>query len=507
MQETLVIRLSRRDTLDAICQTIIDLPPNTSVWLVAPWRLAITRNVFNLKRLHYAAQRAHTMVHLVSAHRETRLLAREAGLAAHFALPLRLRRKVRRLGNPPSRSAPLTARRAIIQGTLERHFGYRRRLSLGGALAGLLTILFLVVTAALAFAAFVPEAEVSIQPVAKAVSASFRVRASPVYREVDYESATIPARRVQVIVEERAEEPATGGLDVPDGYAAGEIVFVNRTDQPVLVPKGTIVRTGSGVNARFATVSDVEVPGQLHAYTRVGIIALDPGPVGNAQPLTINLIEGDIGYKVDALNVTPTQGGTVRRVPVVKSEDFERLSAKLIEQLTQDAYTQLTSELEEGEFIPVQSLDVHIMSQTYDQVVGQRSAVASMTMKVVARGTAIDGKALENLATQFLIQQNAAGEELQIIPNSLTIRRGEKIDQDRDELLFNVQAQGMVTPVIHIARLQAHLRGKTVPDAEGWMRENLSLANPPQVSIRPTWWERLPWLPARLKVHIIAGET
>lgn len=507
MQETQVIRLSRRDTLDAICQAIADLPPNTSVWLVAPWRLGITRHLFNLKRLRHAADRAHVMVHLVSAHRETRLLAREAGLIAHFALPFRLRRAVHRLGNLPGHSAPLIARRAIIQGVLEKRFGYRRRLSLGGALAGLLAILFLVATGVLAFVAFVPEAEVNIQPVARAVSTSFRVRASPVFREVDYSGAVIPARPVQVIVEERAEEPATGGLDVPDGYASGEVIFANRTNQPVLVPKGTIVRTGSGVNARFATVSDVEVPGQLYAHARVGIVALDPGPVGNAQPLTINIVEGDIGYKVDVLNVNPTQGGTVRRAPVVLAEDFERLSAKLLEQLTQNAYAQLVNELEEGEFIPAQSLDVRIMSQTYDQVVGQRSDVASMSMKVVARGTAVDGKALEDLATQFLIQQNAEGEELQVIPGSLVIRRGEEIEKDRDEILFNVQARGMVTPVIHIPRLQAHLRGKTAVDAEQWLRENLSLASPPQVSIRPSWWERLPWLPARLKVHIIAGET
>ncbi|MBC7257393.1 MAG: hypothetical protein H5T66_14945, partial [Chloroflexi bacterium] len=233
---------------------------------------------------------------------------------------------------------------------------------------------------------------------------------------------------------------------------------------------------------------------------RVGIIALDPGPVGNAQPLTINIVEGDIGYKVDVLNTSPTQGGTVRRTPVVTAEDFERLSAKLLEQLTRDAYAQLVGELEEGEFIPAQSLDVRIMSQTYDQVVGQRSAVASMTMKVVARGTAVDGKALEQLAIQFLIQRGAEGEELQIIPDSLVIRRSEEIEKDRDEILFSVQARGMVTPVIDIARLQAHLRGKTIAAAEAWLSENVTLAGPPHVSVQPSWWERLPWLPARLKV-------
>lgn len=507
MHETQVIRLSRKDTLDAICQVIEDLPPNTSLWLVAPWRLAITRRLFNLKRLHYAAERAHVVLHLVSAHRETRLLAREAGLMAHFMLPFRLRRHAHRLGKGRSRPDSLATRRVLIEGVLEKHLGYRRRLSLGGAFAGLLTIALLVATAAATFVALVPQAEVQIQPVAQPVSASFRVRASPVYREVDYSAAVIPARPVQVIVEERAEEPATGGLDVPDGYASGEVIFANRTDQPVIVPKGTIVRTGSGVNARFATVSDVEVPGQLYAHARVGIVALDPGPVGNAQPLTINIVEGDIGYKVDVLNTSPTQGGTVRRTPVVTAEDFERLSAKLLEQLTRDAYAQLVGELEEGEFIPAQSLDVRIMSQTYDQVVGQRSAVASMTMKVVARGTAVDGKALEQLAIQFLIQRGAEGEELQIIPNSLVIHRSEEIEKDRDEILFSVQARGMVTPVIDIARLQAHLRGKTIAAAEAWLSENVTLAVPPQVSVQPSWWERLPWLPARLKVHILAGET
>ena len=41
--------------------------------------------------------------------------------------------------------------------------------------------------------------------------------------------------------------------------------------------------------------------------------------------------------------------------------------------------------LEEGEFVPPDSLDVQIMSQKYDQVLDQRSDVLSGEMQVVAR--------------------------------------------------------------------------------------------------------------------------
>ena len=162
-----------------------------------------------------------------------------------------------------------------------------------------------------------------LAPVAVPVAGELAVTAVNLNTAVDYGNATIPARVVQVIVSGTGETPTTGSLDGPDEHASGQVVFVNRTTSPVTVPKGTIVRTGSGTNVRFYTVTAVEVAGSLYAFRRVGVIAMDPGPSGNVQPLTINVVEGDLAASVEVLNDTATTGGTIKRVPLVDAADFD----------------------------------------------------------------------------------------------------------------------------------------------------------------------------------------
>lgn len=506
LQPIEVISLSRHDSIDAVCQALGQMTPGAQVWLVAPWGARQMRSLLNLRRLRRVADRAGLDLRFVSGRTHTRLLARDAGLDVYTALPLSLRRYRRRLhaAEGGGASAPLAARRVAVDAAPRAHRRGGRRLTLGGVLAALLAIAFLALAVGAAVLALVPSAEVVVRPVARPVSAAFRVTADPTYRQIDYGRAVVPARWVQVSIEDRAEEPATGGLDVPDGYATGEVIFSNRSDQAVVVPQGTIVRTGSGLSARFATLDAVEVPAQLYGAARAPIVALEPGMVGNVGALTINTIEGEMGYAVSVLNTSPTQGGTVKRVPLVTEEDFERLRARLTEQLQERAYEELVAELEKGEFIPAQSLEVIPLAAERDQVVGQRSATASMTLKLVVRGIAVSGSAIDALAVE-LLERDASDQEWHIIPDSLRVTRSEQIYWDDDNMLIDVQARGMVAEVVDAEKVQRGIRGKPLAEAEGWLQENLALAEPPSIALLPTWWDRLPWLPGRLKVQISAG--
>lgn len=310
---------------------------------------------------------------------------------------------------------------------------------------------------------------------------------------------------VQVVVEGRGETPVAGRKDMPDGHASGQVVLVNRTASPVRVPTGTIVRTSSGVNARFYTVSEVELPPALYGHARVRVVALEPGPRANVGAFTVNVVEGEVAHLVDVLNDAPTQGGTIKRVPIVAYDDIERLRADQVLRLQQEAYGRLVSELEEGEFVPPESLDVQVLSQEYHQVVDEQSDVLSMDMKVAVPGVAVNGAALNELATQFL--ESRAGEGLSLIDDSLIVERVGSVQVEGRKVRFQVSARGMVAPVIDVDQVKAAIRGKEIAQAKGWLSEGLRLRSAPRISVSPEWWEYVPWLPGRIDVVISAGES
>ena len=249
-------------------------------------------------------------------------------------------------------------------------------------------------------------------------------------------------------------------------------------------------------------MSDVELPAVIYGHARVGIIAVDPGIVGNVKPFTINIVESEIADKVDVLNDKATEGGTTRRMPIVAFQDFDRLRAEMIAKLQDQAYEQLVAELDKDEFIPQESLDVQVMAQHFDQVVDQQSDVLSMDMKVVARGLAVDGAALDDLAIQLL---EAGQEDVALIPDSLRIERSEPIQMSGANAVFDMEAAGAVAPTIDIEAVRQAIKGKPAAEAIAWLKENLALSSPPEYEITPPIWDRVPLLPARIELIISVG--
>ncbi|MFH1085889.1 MAG: hypothetical protein V1772_09035, partial [Chloroflexota bacterium] len=395
----------------------------------------------------------------------------------------------------------------------EGRMGRRRRVSgallnLGGVVLTLILIVLLGATMAGTAALLVPGAQVVLEPVAQPVSVTFDALASPDYGAVDYARAAVPARLVQVILSGRGEAPTSGSVEVADAHAAGQIVFVNRTNNPVAIPKGTVVRASSGVSARFYTVADAALPGAVYASRRVGIIALEPGPVSNVKALTINRIEGDLALYVEALNDAPTQGGSIVRQAVVAQPDFARWRSETLAQLGREAYEQLEAEIEEAEFVPPDSLDVQVMSQRFDQVLDQRTDVLTGEMQVVARALAVDGAALRALAQRFIetqAQGDLAQGDLAIIPDSLVVQPSDEQEVEGRTVRFRVTARGALTPVIAMEQVRRELRGKSTTEAVAWLEQTFALRSAPRVTITPAVWERLPLLPARIEVTISVG--
>ncbi|NLG27201.1 MAG: hypothetical protein GX557_04785 [Chloroflexi bacterium] len=499
MRPTEVIHLNRHDTVEVACELLRQATAGAQVWVIVPWRAKLARDLFSLKRTKRAAEDAGVELRLVSRHAETRSLARAAGIDVHIAAPRSLKKYAHQLR---SGAEGVKARVVPVSEQLGRRWQRKPRIGFGTVLLSLVVIAAVVALLGAMLVALVPGATVEIEPVAVPVSGELAVSAINLNSAVDYGKATIPARVVQVIISGTGETPTTGSIDAPDERASGEVVFVNRTTSPVVIPKGTIVRTGSGTNARFYTVVAAEVPGRVYAYRRVGVIAMDPGPAGNVQPLTINVVEGDLAAQVEVLNDTATTGGTIKRVPMVAPADFDTARNETLAKLQNEALSQLAGELDAGEYIPPETVSAEIMERYFDQDVDQQSDVLTVQMKVVVRGLAIDGTGLESLIGQALTSK--APEGMALIANSLTYKRSNHESMGTGEVRFQVSSSGMFAPVIDEAAIKQALRGKPVDEALAWVSENLQLQVEPLITLTPAWWEYLPWLAARMEVLVSA---
>ncbi len=492
-----VVNLDRRDTEQSAREVLRAAPDGAQVWLVVPWRARWARSIVNLKLLRRAAEDGNIDLRLVSQHLETSNLAREAGLVAHFRLPPALARyRIER-----SRVVPVNENLGEGWAPRPKPLGVGTIVTAVALVAGLLAILF----GAGAF--FVPTATVRLVPAATRYAGNIDVIADPSYTEIDYEKGIVPARNIQVSIEGTSETAATGTVVVPDQPASGQVVFSNRSDTPVHIPKGTVVRTRSGKVVSFVTTSDVDLPGTMYATARVGIVAQQPGLDGNVKNLAITQVDGSLASDVDVLNDSPTYGGTTSTAPIVAAEDLERLPGETVAALTAQAYDRLIPELEEGEFIPRDGFEVLVMEQYFRQPVGQRTDKATMDMRVLVNGLAVDSRTLEDIGRHFLESQ--AGSGLSVIDSSLVLSRspGSLVyaeDQQHRWFATTLSAEGLLATNIDTAELRRALAGKTVSGARAWLKENLVLAEAPEIIVSPSGWPFLPRLTGRLDIEIVA---
>ena len=69
------------------------------------------------------------------------------------------------------------------------------------------------------------------------------VIADPTEKEINI-SGIIPSREIVVLLDQQASLAASGQIPIPDEFAQGEVLFTNLTDEPIDIPKNTILSTG-----------------------------------------------------------------------------------------------------------------------------------------------------------------------------------------------------------------------------------------------------------------------
>ncbi|GAB4542259.1 MAG: hypothetical protein Kow0063_34000 [Anaerolineae bacterium] len=375
----------------------------------------------------------------------------------------------------------------------------RELLALGFLLLSLMVAAMLAAVVVLIY----PEGQVQIAPANQSITAELIVHADPQAERIDYTTLSIPARLVQVEIREVGRIPPATTQDMPANKSQGTVTFVNRTNQEITIPVSTTLSTSSGTTVRFQTVQTATIPAAFNAITQTGVIAVDPGPIGNVAAGQINrILDPVLDRQVTVINEGATSGGTMAPAGVVSRADKDRLQAIVLQQIQQTGYSQLLEGLAEQEFIPPESLIVIPLDAVYTPSLdGEVTDLLTLEMRAVVRGTAIAGQNANQLALAALQAQVPADYHLD--PLSLEFVAGRVVEVRDRAVSFEMRAAATAVAEIDARQVARTVRGLPIEEAQRELRQRLALSRDPDIMVEPNWLGRLPWFASRINVDVV----
>ena len=503
-----LIYLEVGDDLPAI-RDLLEGAQAKRVLLVIPRGCRTLHSPINLRVLQRYAANLALDVALITRDSRTRQLAKEEGVAVLSSI--RRGQRGRWRSGVPRRSSAQRAAAARVAGLRDGRgdIGYGDiAIVWAGRVLGILlfaVLLFLVVALA---ALVVPEAQVTLVPYRQLVEVTLELSADPQAEKSSLSDLIIPARMVEAQVEDTGEIATVNRKDAPDAPSIGVVTFINQSATPLEILPGALVRTSTGTTVRFKTVTTATLPAAIGARAEAEIEALEPGPVGNVSALTINVVEtAALRGKVRVTNENPTQGGGVKQVGVVTRADMDRLKAQMLQQLQQQAYLELQSQLGEQEFLPDESMTTEILSEVYDQFLEAEADVLHLQMRILASGTAVDRANANLLAYEALKDKIPVAYALE--SEEISFSLSEQVRMDGRSALVEVTASAPLVVEVERGAARSAIAGLTVDEAVQVLEDSFALDAPPVVEVQPNWikrWEwldRVPFLPFRIHVVVL----
>jgi hypothetical protein len=314
----------------------------------------------------------------------------------------------------------------------------------------------------------------------------------------------VPGKYVSVEVAGVDQIETTGEKFIPASTAKGSVTFINQLGMPINIPQGTAVRTSAfGTVMRYFTLADVTVPGGFGAQAEAPIEAMEPGEAGNVAANLINEVEGVAAISVKVTNPRATGGGGSRRVQAVTQEDRERVRAKLLDTLVQQAYIQMVSEMGDREFIPVETLFIaQVLDETYDRFVTEEATTVALEMRVSVLGLKVNQD-----DTNTLIYAEMAARvppDYELIADGLAFEHGTIIlpADATGDILVELSGKGYMIARFDQDQIRQAIAGKSVSEAAAYLENELRLQSAPDIKVRPEWLGRVPWLPLRTEIEI-----
>lgn len=352
------------------------------------------------------------------------------------------------------------------------------------------------------FLYLLPTATITLLPQLWPLEVERPIIADPLAEMVDFQSGILPGRLLQTSQNWQATVQTTGSIEVADGSAHGNVLFVNLLPQAVTIPAGTRVSTSDGRQLLYQTVAEANLPDVVGSTVEVAVTAVLPGPESNIGPNLINQVEGSLSVQLQVRNLDPIEGGLLRSATAVTEADRQRLRQQVVQFLLAMAAAEMEGQLVADEFLTHDTLRVvSVVDETYSHEAGEQTSQLTLSMRAQIAGTAVNTTAASDLALYALGQQISPG--FSLVPDSIRFESGPITGVDEaGRVTFSMIAAGSLARELPTAEVVDAITGQELPTAVAHLNAQLALREPAHISVWPTWFDRMPYLTTRIKTVV-----
>ncbi|MDO8498856.1 MAG: hypothetical protein Q7S44_03665 [bacterium] len=348
------------------------------------------------------------------------------------------------------------------------HLAIFKNLHLGGLGGKLMLLPGLIILLAAAYF-FLVKASVIIYVDPRVLEQDMQVVADPNATTVDEDKKVIPASTVDTSVSGSDKGPATGQKQIGDP-AKGKVVVYNLTNNPVNLSQGTTLTSSS---LKFTLDSSVQIASQSSSIgadfvqvttpgksSSVGVTASAIGPEGNLPGGTDLSVANYSKSQVVARVEEAFSGGTSKNVAVVTSDDQKKLQAKVVDQLRQQAVTDLQGKLGADKKIISEALAVVDGKYTFSKQVNDQASEFSLSARVHFKGTAYSDADLKAIISKLVNTNTPEGYQLDS-SGMETQADVAKVEKD-GRLVFGAKFKAKLLPKFNEGELKKKMRGESV---------------------------------------------
>ncbi len=297
---------------------------------------------------------------------------------------------------------------------------------------------------------------------------------------------TLPGEVLQQRVEVVASLPATGMRRVGRDRARGEVTFSSQSQQPALIPRGTVVVANSG--ARFQTDIDLQVPPLSSGQAKVGVTAVNSGTIGNVPAGQIARIESAGIQGVTVRNDRPTAGGSDRDGRVVTADDLAKLRELLQNRAREQALAELYARAGSERSLVQPSVKLRTEGESFDPGVDAEAEQVNGRLAVVATAVVFVNADFDALVQKIFLAGAGGGYDL---PRSqLAVGVPQVLGMDDQKVRIKTSSDGTMVRQLNANAIAEQLRGKSSAEASSLLTKMDGLAGPSRVELSPSW---APW--------------
>ena len=329
-----------------------------------------------------------------------------------------------------------------------------------------------------------PKATVTVLTISQTIVASDTITIDPTATAVDAENNIVPGKSQEQSVSGEKTVAVEGTKNVGDP-ARGTVTIYNKSLLSKTYQKGTVLESG---NLKFTLDSDVEIASASESVGSITFGKIDAGvsaaAIGGQSNLpggsefTFTQVSSSVAI---ARNESAFTGGTSREVTVVSRSDVDNFVKDLSAELTAKAQEELATSVAGGEQMIEGTIKTTVTERVFDKEINQEGKELQGKLTVTVSGVTygqndirsvlVSGGSLD-VPDGYTLDQN----------NTLVTLSNIQVKKD-GTITAHVSLEAIALPTIDVQSLPALLAGKSMKDAEAYLR-SISGVGGMQVGLR-----------------------